>query len=121
MKTIFRNKVALLFFALIMVFDTGTVLGQGLYSKKTTTPTTTTTTTTTTVPNTYGGTGGMLRATGTENGGENGDGGNPDKIEALEESTPLSDGLYLLIVISLGYGLFLWRRGHLPMNNSNKA
>jgi hypothetical protein len=98
MKTIVRNKVTLLLFALTMTFGTGTVLGQGIYSKKTTPPTTTATT-----PTPYGANGGMLRAEG--NGGD--DGGNPDKIEGA----PLSDGLCLMFLAGLGYGLFVWRKG----------
>jgi hypothetical protein len=104
---IYKNKIGLLVFAWIMMFGHVTVLGQGIYGKKTTPAVTTTTT----APNTYGGTGGMLRANGTDNSeGEDGDGGNLNKIEALEESAPLDDGLYLLVVMGLGYGMFIWKR-----------
>jgi hypothetical protein len=104
MKTIVRNKVTLLLFAMIMTFGTGTVLGQGIYSNKKATPPTTATT-----PTPYGANGGMLRAEG--NGGE--DGGNPDKIEGA----PLSDGLCLMFLAGLGYGLFVWRREKKRKNN----
>jgi hypothetical protein len=107
MKMIYKNKIGLLVFVWIMMFGHVTVLGQGIYGKKTTP----TVTTTTTAPNAYGGTGGMLRANGTVNNeGEDGDGGNQSKIEALEESAPLGDGLYLMLLAGLGYGLFIWRR-----------
>jgi hypothetical protein len=105
MKTRYRNKVTLLLFALTMTFSPIMALGQGIYSKKTTPPTTTATT-----PTPYGANGPMLRAEG--NGGDD---GNPDKIE--DEAMPLSDGLYLLLLAGLGYGLFIWRKGQKRVAN----
>jgi hypothetical protein len=91
MKTIFKNKVTLLFFALIMVFGMGTALGQGLYSKKTEVKTET-------KDNAIDP---MLRASGNEGGD-----GDPDKIEGA----PLSDGFPFLLLAGLGYGFFIWKR-----------
>ncbi|MDR0865310.1 MAG: hypothetical protein LBO74_10340 [Candidatus Symbiothrix sp.] len=90
-KTIFRNRIALLLIAW-MTFSPIIALGQGLYSKKTEVKTETK----------DKAIGPMLRAEG--NGGE--DGGNPDKIEPA----PLGGGLYLLLLACLGYGLFIWRK-----------
>jgi hypothetical protein len=101
MKTIFRNRIAQLLFTLIITFSPIMAFGQGLYNKKTE-PT----------PIVEEKTGVFLRAESTENketdDGKEGDRGNPLKI--MEEDMPLSDGLYLLLLAALGYGLFIRKK-----------
>jgi hypothetical protein len=103
MKTKLKNKIALLFLVVILVSGQITAFGAGERTgtyAKTATPATAT-------PSQLNGNG-VLRAGGTEN---EGDGGNSLKLEALEDDpASLSDGLFLLVLAGLGYGLFVWRK-----------
>jgi hypothetical protein len=96
MKTLFRNKIALLFFALIMIFSPIIALGQGLYNKKSEQKQVVEEKTDV-----------FLRVGSTQN---EKDKGNANKIEETNEKMPLTDSLIFFTLAALGYGLFIWRR-----------
>jgi hypothetical protein len=103
MKTKLRNKIALLFLAVILVSGQIMAFGAGertgTYAKQSTQSTPITAT-----PNQLNENG-VLRAGGTEN---EGDGGDPQKIE--DSPVPLLDGLCIFAFAGVGYSLFVWRK-----------
>jgi hypothetical protein len=88
MKTINKNRIASLLFAMIMTFSPVIALGQGIYENKTeqTQP--------------------ALRAGSTVN---QEDSGNASKLVA-KKNTPISETMLFFAIACLGYGWFVWRR-----------